>query len=277
MRMFWAFRIPAGSGTLVRAITILIASLGGIQQAEAAPPDSGKWISLFNGKDLEGWTPKIKGYDAGENYAEHLPGRGRRAQGLLRQYPQVRRQVRAPVLQEASSRTIACGSSIGSWATSAPAGPAWAIRNSGVMIHCQSPESMRKDQDFPVSIEVQFLGRRRQGRSGRPATSARPGTNIVMDGKLITQHCTDSTVQDLRRRPVGDGRGRGPRRRHDQAHRRRRDRARVREAATRPQRPRRREAASRTADGCSTRATSPSRPRAIPIEFRKVEILPLKP
>ena len=60
------------------------------------------------------------------------------------------------------------------------------------MIHGQSPESMRKDQDFPVSIEVQFLGG--NGRNKRPtANVCTPGTNIVMGGKLITQHCTDST------------------------------------------------------------------------------------
>jgi Domain of Unknown Function (DUF1080) len=60
------------------------------------------------------------------------------------------------------------------------------------MIHGQSPESMRKDQEFPVSIEVQFLGG--NGRNKRPtANVCTPGTNIVMGGKLITRHCTDST------------------------------------------------------------------------------------
>ena len=72
-----------------------------------------------------------------------------------------------------------------------PGGPAWALRNSGVMIHSQSAASMRKDQDFPVSIEVQFLGG--DGRKERPTGNVcTPGTNIVMDGKLITKHCTDS-------------------------------------------------------------------------------------
>ena len=59
------------------------------------------------------------------------------------------------------------------------------------MIHGQSPESMRKDQDFPVSIEVQFLGG--NGKDKRPTGNVcTPGTNIVMKDKLITQHCTDS-------------------------------------------------------------------------------------
>ena len=72
-----------------------------------------------------------------------------------------------------------------------PGGPGWAFRNSGAMIHCQAPESMGKDQEFPVSIEVQFLGG--SGRGERPTGNVcTPGTHIVMDGKLITQHCTES-------------------------------------------------------------------------------------
>ena len=54
-----------------------------------------------------------------------------------------------------------------------PGGPGWAFRNSGVMIHCQDPASMGKDQDFPVSIEVQYLGGDGRAR-GPPATSAPP-------------------------------------------------------------------------------------------------------
>ena len=62
------------------------------------------------------------------------------------------------------------------------------------MIHGQTPESMRKEQDFPVSIEVQFLGG--NGREKRStANVCTPGTNIVMGGKLITRHCTDSTAK----------------------------------------------------------------------------------
>lgn len=34
---------------------------------KAEEKGSENWISLFNGKDLDGWTPKIKGYDFGNN------------------------------------------------------------------------------------------------------------------------------------------------------------------------------------------------------------------
>ena len=69
--------------------------------------------------------------------------------------------------------------------------PAWALRNSGLMFHCQAPRSMRKEQEFPVSIEAQFLAG--SGKGDRPTASVcTPGTNIVMNGKLITQHCISS-------------------------------------------------------------------------------------
>jgi hypothetical protein len=72
-----------------------------------------------------------------------------------------------------------------------PGGEGWATRNSGVMLHCQPPESMTKDQDFPVSIEVQFLGGLGKGArtTGNLCT---PGTHVVMNDKLIKQHCTNS-------------------------------------------------------------------------------------
>ena len=60
------------------------------------------------------------------------------------------------------------------------------------MIHGEPPETMARDQDFPVSIEVQFLGG--DGSSERrTANLCTPGTNVVMAGELITRHCTDST------------------------------------------------------------------------------------
>jgi len=73
----------------------------------------------------------------------------------------------------------------------AKGGPSWAFRNNGIMILSEGPESMDRDQDFPTSIEVQLLGG--PGTGSRPTGNVcTPGTDIVMDGKLITQHCTES-------------------------------------------------------------------------------------
>jgi len=79
-------------------------------------------------------------------------------------------------------------------------GPGWAFRNSGIMIHGQTPESMKVDQDFPVSIEVQLLGGKEEG--DRPTLNlCTPGTNVVMNGELFEPHCTSSSSLTYR----GDG------------------------------------------------------------------------
>jgi hypothetical protein len=60
------------------------------------------------------------------------------------------------------------------------------------MLHSQSAESMKKDQDFPISLETQLLG----GMDKTPRSNANlctPGTNVVMNGQLITEHCINST------------------------------------------------------------------------------------
>jgi hypothetical protein len=59
------------------------------------------------------------------------------------------------------------------------------------MILGQDPKTMEKDQSFPVSIEVQFLGSNEETK--RPTGNlCTPGTNVVFDGKLLTRHVTDS-------------------------------------------------------------------------------------
>jgi hypothetical protein len=60
------------------------------------------------------------------------------------------------------------------------------------MIHGQSAESMEVKQDFPVSIEVQLLGG--NGKDERSTLNlCTPGTNVVYNDTLWTQHCTNSS------------------------------------------------------------------------------------
>jgi hypothetical protein len=50
---------------------------------------------------------------------------------------------------------------------------------------------MARDADFPNSIEVQLLGGLGEGER-TTANLCTPGTDVVMNGKLRKQHCTDS-------------------------------------------------------------------------------------
>ncbi len=60
------------------------------------------------------------------------------------------------------------------------------------MLHGQSPESMGKDQDFPISIEAQILGG--DGSNSRPTGNlCTPGTHVVIADTLYTDHCLNSS------------------------------------------------------------------------------------
>ncbi len=159
-----------------------------------------EWVQLFNGKDLEGWTPKIKGYEVGDNYADtfrvedgklvvrydkYEDGFQGRFGHLFYNEPFSHYRLRV------EHRFVG---------DQAPGGAGWAIRNSGVMIHGQTPETIRKDQDFPVSLEVQLLAG--DGVHPRPTGNlCTPGTNVVYRGKLHTDHCTNSTSDTF---PLGE-------------------------------------------------------------------------
>ena len=52
---------------------------------------------------------------------------------------------------------------------------------------------MRRDQDFPISMEAQLLGGRGDGSARSTANVCTPGTNLVMNGQLDTRHCIESS------------------------------------------------------------------------------------
>jgi hypothetical protein len=157
---------------------------------EAPPADDG-WIRLFDGRTLSGWTPKIRGHALGqdslrtfgvENGAIRVSYRnygkfGKRFGHLAYRSPfsayRLRFQYRF------SDRWL-------------PDVENWQQSNSGAMLHGQPPESMTRDQEFPVSIEVQLLGAERAEPSPT-ANLCTPGTHVVMNGKLETTHCINSS------------------------------------------------------------------------------------
>lgn len=169
----------------------LLLALAAVQaSAQDAPADTGRWIPLFNGKDLDDWQVKIAGHDLGDNYGETF----RVEDGVLKvgyeQYDSFGGKFGHIFYQQPFSDYI-LRAEYRFVGEQVRGGPVWAVRNSGLMLHGQSPESMQKGQNFPVSIEVQLLGG--SGTGSRPtANLCTPGTNVVMDGKLITRHCTNS-------------------------------------------------------------------------------------
>ncbi len=168
------------------AIVLLITFLfiGCVQTKEKG------WIQLFDGKDLNNWEVKIKGFPLNENYKNTF----RVEDGLLKvrydQYDKFDGHFGHLFYKHPFShyKIRVEYRFVGQQITG---GPGWAVRNSGIMIHGQSAESMELDQDFPVSVEVQLLGG--NGKDERSTLNVcTPGTNVVMNGKLILDHCINS-------------------------------------------------------------------------------------
>ncbi|HEY9533365.1 MAG TPA: DUF1080 domain-containing protein [Mucilaginibacter sp.] len=152
-----------------------------------------KWEQLFNGKDLTGWTPKIRYHDLGDNYNNTF----RVENGLLEvrydKYDKFNETYGHLFYKKPYSHYLIAVEYrfVGD---QCKGGPGWAFRNNGIMIHGQAPETMKKDQDFPNSMEVQLLGGTGNGVRST-ANLCTPGTQFERDGKIITQHCTDSKSQ----------------------------------------------------------------------------------
>lgn len=176
-------------GLVIGSWTAAASAAASNPSANGANGSSEDWIPLFDGRSLAGWTPKITGHALGDNYADTF----RVEDGVLKvdyegyaafeqrfghlfyarpfSYYRLRIDYRFTGVQ-------------------APEGPGgWAVRNSGVMVHAQSPESMPVAQDFPISIEAQFLGGLSDGAPRPTANVCTPGTEIVFRGSLYPQHC----------------------------------------------------------------------------------------
>ncbi|MEZ6055988.1 MAG: DUF1080 domain-containing protein [Planctomycetaceae bacterium] len=165
----------------------------GEEKVEFGTPEVGKWVSIFNGKDLTGWTPKIKGYEYGDNFADTF----RVIDGMLSVrydgYEKFDRKFGHLFYKDNLSnyRMRVEYRFVGDQCAG---GEGWATRNSGIMIHGEDPKGMGKDQDFPTSIEVQLLGG--LGTAKRTTSNlCTPGTNVVKEGKLFMPHCTTSSSE----------------------------------------------------------------------------------
>ena len=169
---------------------VLMLSLIACQGSKTQSETQG-WIQLFNGKDLNDWKVKITGYPLGENYANTY----RVEDGVIKVaydgYTAFDEKFGHLFYKDKFSYYL-LGVEYRFVGDQAPGGPGWAIRNSGAMLHCQQPETIGKNQDFPISIEVQFLGGNGEDERST-ANLCTPGTNVVMDGKLITNHCVSSS------------------------------------------------------------------------------------
>lgn len=166
--------------------------ISGCKSIKSDATSSESWISLFNGEDLNDWFVKIHHHEEGVNFGNTF----RAEDGVIKvrydQYGDFNDQFghlyyKVPfsyyhlVLEYRFTGELHKGA------------PDYTLRNSGVMFHSQDPRTMPKEQDWPISIEMQFLGGLGDGKPRPTGNMCSPGTKVVYNGKLAEDHCINST------------------------------------------------------------------------------------
>jgi hypothetical protein len=172
---------------MAAALSLSLAACAKKPQVAVSAP-AGQWISLFNGKNLEDWTVKIAGHDLNDNYRNTF----RVEDGLLKvsygQYEKFGGRFGSLFYNKKLSHYWfrAEYRFVGKQASGAPS---WAYKNSGIQLHSQAPDSMRKDQEFPVSVEFDIVGGRLLG--GHPTGDVcENGTRVTIDGGVLRDKCS---------------------------------------------------------------------------------------
>jgi hypothetical protein len=172
---------------LIVAVLILSACMS-VHQART---QSG-WIKLFNGHDLDGWIVKVHHHDVGVNFGNTF----RAEDGLIKvrydQYDAFNDQF-AHLYYKTPFSHYHLKLEYRFTGELQKGAPPYTILNSGVMFHSQDPRTMPKEQNWPISVEMQFLAGLNDGKPRPTGNMCSPGTEIFYQGRLYDGHCLNST------------------------------------------------------------------------------------
>jgi hypothetical protein len=173
----------------MKAATLFAASV--ICAFSQTPAERKGWVPIFNGKNLDGWTVKFAHHEVGDNFGDTF----RVENGILKvaydKYPEFGSRFGHLFWKEKLSHFMV-RIEYRFVGEQAKGGPGYARLNSGIMFHSQAPQTILKEQDWPISVEAQFIG---NGATGsRPTMNVcTPGTEIFMKGEMVKAHCTNSS------------------------------------------------------------------------------------
>ena len=152
-----------------------------------------EWVSIFGGKNLDGWTVKINKHPVRVNYGNTF----RVEDGILKvrydQYGDNFDERFGGLYYNERLKNYRLKLDYRFVGDTAPGAPEWGFRDSGVQIHCQSPESLPIDQPFPVSMEYNLHGG--DGANDRPVGAiCANGIKVMIDGEQNNEYCTPAKV-----------------------------------------------------------------------------------
>lgn len=161
-----------------------------MEQADPQP----EWQPLFNGEDIHDWIVKIHHHDPGVNFGNTF----RVEDGMIKvrydQYEAFNNQFGHLYYKTPFSKYHLRLEYrfIRPFKEDAPE---YARRNSGLMFHAQDPRLMPKEQDWPISVEMQFLAGLEDGNPRPTGNMCSPGTDIEYQGTVYPDHCLNSTSE----------------------------------------------------------------------------------
>jgi hypothetical protein len=152
-----------------------------------------KWVTLFNGKNLDNWLPKIVGHTLGENFGNTF----RVENGILSvrydAYDSFHNKFGALYYNKkfTNYRLKVEYRFVGN---TTPGAPSWGYRDGGIQYHCQAPTSLDINQPFPVCLEYNLLGG--NGKDERPSGEiCANGIYVEINGKRNASYCTPPIVK----------------------------------------------------------------------------------
>jgi hypothetical protein len=183
--------------TVAMATLIALAACAPNKPRTHVEAPAGNWVSLFNGKNLDGWTVKLAGEDVKDNYRNTFRVENGALQVKYDQYDKFGDRFGSLYYNTKLSHY---------WlrveyrfvGELAPGAPGWAYKNSGIQLHSQAPQTMRKEQQFPVSVEFDLVGGKSFG-SHPTGDVCHYGTNVTIDGVPLKEQCSklsDITIRD---------------------------------------------------------------------------------
>ncbi|QDH77892.1 DUF1080 domain-containing protein [Echinicola soli] len=161
-----------------------------VKSEKAAEPE---WQTLFNGHDLDGWIPKIHHHETGENYRNTFRVKDEAILVSYDAYDEGFDERYGHLFYKQPFATFHLKWEYrftDEWLADAPS---YTYRNSGVMFHSQSPESILNEQDWPISVEYQMLAEAESGVERPTGNMCSPGTEVYFEGEMDPRHCINST------------------------------------------------------------------------------------
>ncbi|AXT50223.1 DUF1080 domain-containing protein [Aquimarina sp. BL5] len=153
-----------------------------------------EWQSLFNGKNLDGWIPKLYHHKVDDNYANTFRVTDGKIQVVYDEYEDGKFGERFGHLfyeKPFSSFILKFDYKfLDQWLDDAPV---FTFRNSGIMFHSQAPQTILKEQNWPISVEYQLLAEEKEGDPRPTGNMCSPGTEVVFEGKIDPRHCINSS------------------------------------------------------------------------------------